>query len=118
QRIYPDLQLGEPFDELRHLHRVYGAQSYLISYSLRTTGARPYLVVAWHDVPRIVHEIFPRLLLDTAGTSRLNVIDEDGCLVYGLPMRGGDFTVGRRFPTTLDGWRLQVALTSAQEPGA
>ena len=118
QRIYPDLALGEPFDELRHLHRVYAGQSYLISYALRTNGPRPYLVVAWHDVPRIVHEIFPRLLLDTAGSSRVNVIDEDGRLVYGLPMRGGDFTVGRRFPTTLYGWRLQVALTSAQELGA
>jgi two-component system phosphate regulon sensor histidine kinase PhoR len=118
QRIYPDLSLGEPFDELRHLHRLYGGQSYLISYALRTNGPRPYLVVAWHDVPRIVHEIFPRLLLDTAGSSRVNVIDEDGRLVYGLPMRGGDFTVGRRFPTTLYGWRLQVALTSAQELGA
>jgi len=118
QRIYPDLSLGEPFDELRHLHRVYGGQSYLISYALRTNAPRPYLVVAWHDVPRIVHEIFPRLLLDTAGSSRVNVIDEDGRLVYGLPMRGGDFTVGRRFPTTLYGWRLQVALTSAQELGA
>ena len=90
----------------------------LVGYALRTNGPRPYLVVAWHDVPRIVHEIFPRLLLDTAGSSRVNVIDEDGRLVYGLPMRGGDFTVGRRFPTTLYGWRLQVALTSAQELGA
>jgi two-component system phosphate regulon sensor histidine kinase PhoR len=33
-------------------------------------------------------------------------------------MRGGDFTVGRPFPTTLYNWRLQVTLTSAQELGA
>src|SRR5262249_43569088 len=69
ERIYPDLSLAEPFDELRHLHKVYGGQSYLISYSLRTNGAHPYLVVAWHDVPRIVHEMLPRLFSDAAGSS-------------------------------------------------
>ena len=57
ERIYPDLSLGEPLDELRHLHKVYGGQSYLISYCLRNNGGHPYLVVAWHDVPTIVHDI-------------------------------------------------------------
>jgi two-component system phosphate regulon sensor histidine kinase PhoR len=117
QRMYPDLSLGEPFDELRHLHKVYAGQSYLVSYAVRTNAARPYVVVAWHDVPRIVHEILPRLFLDAAG-SRVNVIDEDGRVVYGPPLRGGDFTVGRPFPTTLYNWRLQVTLTSAQELSA
>lgn len=118
ERIYPDLSLGEPLDELRHLHKVYGGQSYLISYALRTNAPHPYLVVAWHDVPRIVHEILPRLFPDAAGASRVNVIDEDGRVVFGPPLRGGDFTVGRPFPTTLYNWRLQVTLTSAQELGA
>jgi len=118
ERIYPDLVLGEPFDELRHLHKVYGGQSYLVSYALRTNAPRPYLVVAWHDVPRIVHEMLPRLFPDAAGSLRVNVIDEDGRIVFGPPMRGGDFTVGRPFPTTLYNWRLQVTLTSAQELGA
>jgi len=116
-RIYPDLALGEPFDELRHLHRVYAGQSYLISYSVRTNAARPYVVIAWHDVPRIVHETLPRLFFDAA-SSRVNVIDEEGRVVYGPPLRGGDFTVGRPFPTTLYNWRLQVTLTSAEELGA
>jgi two-component system phosphate regulon sensor histidine kinase PhoR len=119
QRIYPDLVLtGEPVDELRHLHKVYGGQSYLISYSLRTSTGRPFLVVAWHDVPRIVHEILPKLFPDAAGASRFNVIDEDGKIVFGPPLRGGEFTVGRPFPTTLYNWQLQVALASAEELGA
>jgi two-component system, OmpR family, phosphate regulon sensor histidine kinase PhoR len=76
-------------------------------------------VVAWHDVPRIVHDILPRLFPDAAaGGSRMNVVDEDGRLVFGPPLRGGEFTVGRPFPTTLYGWRLQVALASAEELGA
>jgi two-component system phosphate regulon sensor histidine kinase PhoR len=117
-RIFPDLSLGQPFDELRHLHKVYSGQSYLLSYSLRTNAPRPYLVVAWHDVPRIVHEMLPRLFPDAAGASRVNLIDEDGRVVFGPPLRGGDFTVGRAFPTTLYNWRLQVTLTSAEELGA
>jgi two-component system phosphate regulon sensor histidine kinase PhoR len=118
ERIFPDLSLKEPFDELRHLHRLYAGQSYLLGYSVRTNAARPYLVVAWHDVPRIVHEMLPRLFPDAAGSSRVNVIDEDGRVVFGPPLRGGDFTVGRPFPTTLYNWRLQVTLTSAQELSA
>jgi two-component system phosphate regulon sensor histidine kinase PhoR len=118
QRIFPDLSLAPPYDELRHLHKVYGGQSYLLAYSLRTNAPKPYLVVAWHDVPRIVHEMLPRLFPDAAGSSRVNVIDEDGRVVFGPPLRGGDFTVGRPFPTTLYNWRLQVTLTSAQELGA
>ena len=57
-------------EELRHLHRVYGGQSYLVSYWQRVRpAAAPYLVVAWHDVPRIVHEIMPRLYRDSTGTA-------------------------------------------------
>ena len=119
ERIYPELSLSrDPPDELRHLHKVYGGQSYLISYCLKTSGPRPYLVVAWHDVPRIVHDMLPRIFQDAAGASRVNILDEDGRVVFGPPLRGGEFTVGRPFPTTLYNWRLQVALTSAQELGA
>jgi two-component system phosphate regulon sensor histidine kinase PhoR len=117
ERMYSDLMLSEPIDELRHLHKAYVGQSYLVSYAQRISSGRPYLVVAWHDVPRIVHEILPRLFTDAAGSSRANVIDEDGKVVFGPPLRGGGFTVGRPFPTTLYSWRLQVALTSAEELG-
>jgi two-component system, OmpR family, phosphate regulon sensor histidine kinase PhoR len=117
ERIFGDLVLGEPIDELRHLNKAYGGQSHLVSYAQRVSGGRPYLVVAWHDVPRIVHEILPRLFPDAAGSSRANVIDEDGKVVFGPPLRGGGFTVSRPFPTTLYSWRLQVSLTSAEELG-
>jgi two-component system, OmpR family, phosphate regulon sensor histidine kinase PhoR len=117
ERIYADMALREPIEELRHLHKAYAGQSYLVSYAQRLNNGRPYLVVAWHDVPRIVHELLPKLFSDAAGPSRANVVDEDGKVVFGPPMRGGGFTVGRPFPTTLYNWRLQVALTSAEELG-
>ncbi len=62
--------------------------------------------------------MLPRLYRDIdRGNSRMNVIDEEGRIVFGPPIKGGGFTVGRPFPTTLYNWRLQVGLTSAEELG-
>jgi two-component system phosphate regulon sensor histidine kinase PhoR len=117
-RLLQHLNIDGDTEELRHLHQVIDQQSYLISYWQRTFHDRRYLVVAWHDVPRLVHEIFPRLYRDgDRGNSRMNVIDEEGRIVFGPPIKGGEFTVGRPFPTTLYNWRLQIALTSAEELG-
>ncbi|HRI66616.1 MAG TPA: HAMP domain-containing sensor histidine kinase [Polyangium sp.] len=115
-RLFAALNLSGNTDELRHLHQVLDQQSILISYWQRTYLSRRYLVVAWHDVPRLVHDIFPRLYGDIdRGNSRMNVIDEEGRIVFGPPIKGGEFTVGRPFPTTLYNWRLQIALTTAED---
>jgi len=115
-RLFPHLNFGGNTDELRHLHQVIDQQSILISYWQRSYLSRRYLVVAWHDVPRLVHDVFPRLYGDIdRGNSRMNVIDEEGRIVFGPPIKGGEFTVGRPFPTTLYNWRLQIALTTAEE---
>jgi two-component system phosphate regulon sensor histidine kinase PhoR len=117
QRMLREMDLGPPTQQLRHLHRPYNGQSYLVSYWQGQAGGRPHLVVAWHDVPRLVHDVFPRLFADPRGASRVNVVDEEGRKVFGAALRQGEFTVGRPFPTTLYGWRLQVALTAADELG-
>jgi two-component system phosphate regulon sensor histidine kinase PhoR len=116
-RMLKEIDLGPPIQQLRHLHRPYNGQSYLVSYWQSYAGGRPYLVVAWHDVPRLVHDVFPRLFADPRGASRVNVVDEEGRKVFGAALRQGEFTVGRPFPTTLYGWRLQVSLTTADELG-
>ena len=51
-------------DELRHLHKEYAQQSYLLSYWQRLFEGRRYLVVAWHDIGRIVRETLPTLASD------------------------------------------------------
>jgi two-component system, OmpR family, phosphate regulon sensor histidine kinase PhoR len=113
-----DLDLTRaPSEELRHLHKPYGGQSYLVSYWQKTASNRRYLILAWHDVPRLVHEVFPRLYGDARGDSRISVVDEEARPVFGAKLSSGEFTVGRPFPTTLYGWRLQVALTAADELG-
>jgi two-component system phosphate regulon sensor histidine kinase PhoR len=116
QRMMPDMELAKQGpDELRHLHREYRGQSYLVSYWQRVEGGRRYLVVAWHDIGRIVKEAMPALFSETATPSRVNVVDEDGRIIYGPPLRSGEFTVGVRFPTTLYGWRVQVSPSGSDE---
>jgi two-component system, OmpR family, phosphate regulon sensor histidine kinase PhoR len=129
ERILGDMELGmQPPDELRHLHREYLAQSYLLSYWQRVHSGRRYLVVAWHDIGRIVRETLPTLSSDppsaaheptpvarTQAASRVNVIDEEGRIIYGPPLHTGEFTVGVRFPTTLYNWRVQVSPQASEE---
>ncbi len=117
-RLFPQMNFGGAAEELRHLHHVLDGQSLLISYWQRTYLDQRYLVVAWHDVPRLVHDVMPRLYRDIGrGNSRMNVVDEEGRIVFGPPIKGGEFTVGRPFPTTLYNWRLQAALASAEQLG-
>jgi len=126
RRMIGDMELGvQREDELRHLHHAYGGQSYLVSYWQRSYAGRRYLVVAWHDIGRIVRETLPtlytELLLQGAlptRSSRVNVVDEDGRIIYGPPLRTGEFTVGVRFPTTLYNWRLQVSPNASEELAA
>ena len=116
QRMIPDMELAKQApDELRHLHKVYRGQSYLVSYWQRVEDGRRYIVVAWHDIGRIVKEAMPMLFLESAGASRVNVLDESGRIVYGPALRSGAFTVVVHFPTTLYGWSLQVSPSASDE---
>ncbi len=116
-------------EQLRHLHRAYGIEGYLLSYWQRRYLGHAYTVIAWHDIGRIVKETLPTLygeprLLPTAlgmvplsGTpsNRANIVDEDGRIVFGPPLRSGEFTVAVRFPTTLYNWRVQVSPLASEE---
>ncbi len=126
-RMLGDMELGaQAPDELRHLHREYAQQSYLLSYWQRIHEGRRYLVVAWHDIGRIVRETLPMLYAEpttpgapvpprSSAASRVNVVDEEGRIIYGPPLRSGEFTVGVRFPTTLYNWRVQVSPLASEE---
>ena len=115
QRLVPLMELRTaPEEQLRHLHRVVAGASYLVSYWQRSRRGRRYLVVAWHDVEQLVRDIMPQVYRDVDRTSRMNVIDQRGRILFGSPIQAGGFTVGMPFPTTLYNWRLQVALLSAE----
>ncbi len=114
--ILPELKLEPPRGELRHLHRSFGDQSYLVSYWQRDADGRRYLVVAWHDVARIVHELFPSLAeRGDRQQSRVNVVDEEGRIVFGPPLSRGGLTVGRAFDSTLYKWTVNVSLSASEE---
>jgi len=113
-----DMKLDRPpLGELRHLHKSYRGQSYLISYWDAESAGRRYLVVVWHDVPRIVHDLFPELYSEVQ-QSRVNVVDSEGRIVFGPPLSRGGLTLGRQFETTLYKWTLNVTMNSAAELAA
>lgn len=115
-RMFGELKLGGPSpDELRHLHTAHGDVSYLVSHWQQNVGARRLLVVVWHDVPRIVHELFPQLYVHDELASRVNVVDGEGRIVYGPPLRRSGLTLGREFATTLYKWRLNVSMIGSEE---
>jgi two-component system phosphate regulon sensor histidine kinase PhoR len=50
--------------------------------------------------------------------SRVNIVDADGKIVFGPPLKGGGLTLGRQFETTLYKWTLNVTMNSAAELAA
>jgi len=116
--ILPEMKLlRSPVEELRHIHKSVHGQAYLVSHWEQIEAGRHYLVVVWHDVPRIVHDVFPALYSD-AQQSRVNVVDAEGRIVFGPPLSRGGLTLGRPFETTLYKWTLNVSMTSAEELAA
>jgi two-component system phosphate regulon sensor histidine kinase PhoR len=115
RRLLPLFELDvEPREQLRHLHHTVDGQSYLLSYWQRERQGQRYLVVAWHYVQQLLQEVMPRLYRDLDRSSRMNVIDQEGRILFGPPIPAGGPIVGLQFPTTLYNWRLQVGLTSAE----
>ncbi|HET9958689.1 MAG TPA: HAMP domain-containing sensor histidine kinase [Polyangiaceae bacterium] len=113
--MLPDLKLERPpLEELRHLHKTYRGQNYLLSHWETESAGRRYLTVVWHDVSRIVHDVFPELYAD-AQQSRVNVVDAEGRIVFGPAQSRGGLTLGRQFETTLYKWTLNVTMNSAEE---
>ena len=115
ERILPELELErQPPGRLKHLHHSYGGHNYLISYVARTRGGRRYYIIAHHDTGYLVRVELPQVFASEEGKELYNVVDEDNHRIYGPSLtRAGDYLVGRRFPTTLYQWRLQVAPKAA-----
>lgn len=119
-RFWSEMNLeGRNPRELRHLHTEHDGQSYLISYWEQRTKGDRYLVVVYHDVPRIVHDLFPRLYSDKRQeASRVNVVDATGRILFGPPLSRGSLTLGRQFESTLYKWRVNVSIMAAEQLAA
>ncbi len=114
QQLLESLELDSPEPYvLRHVH-VHGDDergNYLLSYrAFDTSSGQMTYIVAVHDTQHIVDEVLPRMFGSDASTQVYNIVDESNQLVFGPDLTDvGVYTVDHRFPTTLDGWRLQVA---------
>lgn len=113
--VLADLELeGLEANRLKHLHRSYDGKSYLFSYKTVAYDERVLHIVAQHDIGYLTRTVFPTVLQSEPGQPTLNMVDQDGRRVFGRSLsESGDYVVGRRFPTTLYLWRVQVAPTTA-----
>jgi two-component system, OmpR family, phosphate regulon sensor histidine kinase PhoR len=110
----PEMQRDDHVsDELRHLHRSVDGVNYLISFWQKESLGRRYWVVVWHDVGAIIRYVFPELYPSADKTSRINVVDDQGHIVYGEVLNSLGPILGRQFGTTLYKWRLNVTMTAA-----
>ena len=114
-RIIADLNLNNvAVNRLYHLHKRYDNRSYLISYKAVEYDGQGYFLIAHHDTGYLLREVFPTMFTSDSGKEWINVVDENNNRIFGESLnRAGDYVVGHRFPTTLYGWRLQVAPTAA-----
>ncbi|QQR89727.1 MAG: HAMP domain-containing histidine kinase [Myxococcales bacterium] len=72
-------------------------------------GHRYYLVLQ-HDLGYVIRNLFPALFRGEASKHLYNVVDANNRRMFGVSLSdAGDYVVGRRFPTTLYAWRLQIA---------
>jgi len=122
RRIVPDLDLSTlPLGQIKHLHRAYDGVFMLITYyraeQLRADGTtRERLVVIHHERNAVTRELLEQVVPDPrTATAKVNVVDDDGRVVFGPPLSKSDLIVAKRFPTTLYAWRLQVAPTASSE---
>jgi two-component system phosphate regulon sensor histidine kinase PhoR len=124
RRILPDLDLSTlPIAQIRHLHRAYDGAFFLLTYwraqQVRSDGTLDErLVVLHHDRDAVARELLEQVVPFGAGGQagvRVNVVDDEGRVVFGPPLSKSDLIVAKRFPTTLYAWRLQVAPTASGE---
>jgi two-component system phosphate regulon sensor histidine kinase PhoR len=111
KRLASELSLADlAVGQLRHLHTTVNGTSYLLSYMSVLYEGSPFIVVAHHDTGYILREEFPRLFANEEARAYLNVVDDDGKRLFGDSLtKVADYLVGKRFPTTLYRWRLQLA---------
>ena len=119
-QLFDKMELEVATQEPAHLHEIVDGTQYLVSYWQRESAPEPgqskgrkLLIVAWHDVDRIVKETMPQVYKDPEhGDARMNVVDEQGRIVFGPPIKVGELGISVPFKT-LSNWRLQLALASA-----
>ncbi len=115
REVVQDMKLETlPFKVLYHLHKNYEGRSYLISYQAVHHHGRRFYLALHHDTGYLIRTVFPDLFKSESGKEWHNVVDEDNRRIFGPNLASaGDYVVGLRFPTTLYGWRLQVAPRTA-----
>jgi len=112
QKLVDSLDLDSPEPRvLRHSHQKIDDASYLLSYrGYDTAEGELTHIIAVHDTNYLVDVLFPAMFGSDETMPLYNVVDESNNIVFGPDLsEAGVYTFDHRFPTTLEGWRLQVA---------
>jgi two-component system phosphate regulon sensor histidine kinase PhoR len=121
RRILPDFDLSTlPLGQIKHLHKAYDGVFTLVTYwrtqTTREGATIERMVVVHHDLDAVARELLAQVVPEPGvSTSRVNVVDDEGKVIFGPPLVKSDLVVARRFPTTLYAWRLQVAPIKSDE---
>lgn len=115
EQIRPELVLKHGRSmQLRHIHQRFRGRTYLVSYRSKQYRGNWYTVCLNYNMRYIKEVLLPELLDDLSPESLYNVLDSEGRLIVGNRFgETGEFSVTRRFPSTLYAWRLQIAPTQA-----
>lgn len=114
--LLPHIKKEKEKGILKHWHGKIDKEYYLVSYFESLNKDHPFTVYIGYNVKKIISTLFPEIFFDSNQRQYINIVDEEGELIFGNNLKGVEsFIVGRVFPTTFYRWRLQLSPIHAEE---
>ncbi len=113
-KFIPIINFYESFDQIKHYHIKVNGSYYLLSSYTTEYENHIYTVILKFNIDEILGQFFENIIEDVGKDRVVNVVDDDSRIIFGDSFRkAGDFSVAKRFPSTLYKWKLQIAPISA-----
>ncbi|MBN2340542.1 MAG: HAMP domain-containing histidine kinase [Deltaproteobacteria bacterium] len=112
--IIPNTNFYESMYQHKHYHWAIDKTDYLITTFTEEYESQIYTSLLLYDTDVITGEFFSNIIEDVGNDRVINVEDARGHRLFGDDFgETGDFSVAKRFPSTLYKWKLQLAPISA-----
>ncbi len=112
--IIPNTNLYDSMDQHKHYHWLLGTTYYMVTTFTTEFEGRIYTSLLLYNTAEITGRFFEKVMRDVGQGRVVNVVDDNGTRIFGDDFsEAGDFSVAKRFPTTLYKWKLQMAPVSA-----
>lgn len=114
KEIIPSTNFYESLNQHKHYHWEIGKNYHLVTTITTEWEGQYYTSLLLYDTDMIVGDFFATLIEDVGNDRVINVVDSWGKSIFGDDLgETGDFSVAKRFPTTLYKWKIQLAPLSA-----